>query len=201
MGTPAVFLDRDGTINQEAGYIQDLANLRLIQGAAGAIARLNQRGVPVILATNQSGPARGYYPEAWVHALHQKLAELLAQEGAHLDDVFYCPHLPAAEGGMVEPYARDCDCRKPETGMLDAASSKHHVDLKRSYMIGDKATDVEVGQRAGCRSVLLRSGYGERVLAGDYQWPVKPDHVADTLVDAIDWVLAELDYKAIGPRA
>jgi D-glycero-D-manno-heptose 1,7-bisphosphate phosphatase len=189
MGKPAVFLDRDGTINVEAGYIHDLANMHLMPGAAAAIKRLNDMGVPAILATNQSGPARGYYPESWVLTLNGHVAELLEAEGARLDDMFYCPHLP---DGTVPDYTMDCRCRKPETGMLDMAAAKHGLDLHASYMIGDKATDVEVGQRAGCRTVLLRSGFGERVISGEYQWQVEPDFVADTLVEAIDWVVADL---------
>jgi D-glycero-D-manno-heptose 1,7-bisphosphate phosphatase len=197
MGNPAVFLDRDGTINVEAGYIKDLANLHLMPGAAAAIKRLNDMGVPAILATNQSGPARGYYPESWVLTLNNRVAELLGAEGARLDDMFYCPHLP---DGTVPEYTQDCRCRKPETGMLDDAAAKHGLDLSLSYMIGDKSTDVEVGQRAGCRTVLLRSGYGERVLAGEYQWKVEPDFVADTLVEAIDWVVQDLAARQLPSR-
>ena len=197
MGKPAVFLDRDGTINVEAGYIKDLADLKLMPGAAGAIRRLNELGIPAILATNQSGPARGYYPETWVHALNDRVQALLAAEGARLDDMFYCPHLP---DGVVPEYTLDCSCRKPETGMLTDAAEKHGLDLGLSYMIGDKATDVEVGQRAGCRTVLLRSGYGEQVIAGDYQWRVTPDFVADTIVEAIAWVEADLAERHSTPR-
>lgn len=197
MGKPAVFLDRDGTINVEAGYITDLANLKLMPGAGGAIRRLNELGIPAILATNQSGPARGYYPETWVHALNDRVQALLAAEGARLDDMFYCPHLP---DGVVPAYTLECSCRKPETGMLTDAAEKHGLDLSVSYMIGDKATDVEVGQRAGCRTVLLRSGFGEQVIAGEYQWPVKPDFVADTIVEAIAWVEADLASRPSTPR-
>ncbi|HEY9723009.1 MAG TPA: HAD family hydrolase [Oscillatoriaceae cyanobacterium] len=192
MPKPAVFLDRDGTLNVEAGYIRNLDDLRLMPGAADAIRRLNAVGVPAILATNQSGPARGYYPESWVQALNARLMSLLAAEGAHLDDVFYCPHHPE---GVVEAFTQDCRCRKPETGMLEDAAAKHGLDLSACYMIGDKSTDVEVGQRAGCRTVLLRSGFGEQVLAGTYQWPVEPDHIALTVVEAIDWVLTDLESR------
>ena len=188
-GKIAVFLDRDGTINVEAGYIRELDKLVLMPGAGAAIRRLNERQIPVYLATNQSGPARGYYPESWVYALHDRLNTLLAAEGARLDDLFHCPHLP---DGTVPEFTQACRCRKPEPGMLEDAAARHGVDLTRSYMIGDKATDVEVGQRVGARTVLLRSGYGEQVLGGAYQWPVEADHVADTLVEAIDWVLADL---------
>jgi len=192
---PAVFLDRDGTINVEAGYIRKLDDLVLMPGAGAAIKRLNEIGVPVYLATNQSGPARGYYPEAWIHSLHERLVALLAAEGAHLDDLFYCPHLP---DGTVAAYTQACRCRKPEPGMLEDAAAKHQIDLARSYMVGDKSTDVDVGRRAGCRTVLLRSGFGEQVLAGTYQWSVEPDHTADTLVEAIDWIVADMAVVAGG---
>lgn len=193
----AVFLDRDGTINHEVGYIRELDHLQLLPGAAGAIRRLNELGVPVIVATNQSGPARGYYPESWVHSLHERLVSLLAAEGARLDDIYYCPHLPE---GVVPEYSGVCRCRKPAAGMLEDAAAKHGLDLHRSYMIGDKSTDVEVGQNAGCRTVLLKSGYGERILAGEYQWPCQPDHVSDTLADAVEWVLRDLGAHAPAPR-
>lgn len=181
MSRPAVFLDRDGTINVEAGYIHELQNLNLIPGAAEAIRGLNQLGVPVILVTNQSGPARGYYPESWIHELHKRLVRLLADEGACLDALYYCPHLPE---GSVPEYTQNCDCRKPEPGMLLQAAREHDLDLSRSYMIGDKATDVEVGENAGTRTILLTSGYGQRVLDGSYQHKVEPNHVCDSLLEA-----------------
>ncbi len=190
----AVFLDRDGTINVEAGYIRDLQDLSLMPGAGQAVKRLNDAGIPVILATNQSGPARGYYPESWIHTLHDSLSALLHQCGAHLDAVYYCPHLP---DGTVPEYSLACQCRKPEPGMLNEAAQRHGLNLAESYMVGDKSTDVEVGQRVGSKTILLRSGYGERVLSGEYQWKVTPDFVAPTLVEAVDWILADLALKSL----
>lgn len=188
----AVFLDRDGTINEEVGYIRALPDLRLVPGAGRAISRLNAAGVPAILVTNQSGPARGYYPESHVQALHERLQELLLEDGAILDDLFYCPHLPPEEGGTVAPYAASCACRKPGTGMVDEACARWGIDPVQSYVVGDKASDVELGQACGARTVLLLSGYGERVLAGTYQHPVQADHVAADLPSAIDWILADM---------
>lgn len=189
MKRPAVFLDRDGTINEEVGYIHDARNLVLIPGAAEAIRRLNEVGILAILVTNQSGPARGYYPESHLGTLHQRLTDLLFDEGAFLDALYYCPHLP---DGTDPRYSLACACRKPATGMVEAACQAHPIDLERSYVVGDKATDVELGQNAGCKSILLTSGYGERVLKGEYQWQVEPDHVAPTLLAAVDWILADL---------
>lgn len=184
----AVFLDRDGTINEEVGYIRDLDHLQLIPGAAQAIARLNARGIPVVLVSNQSGAARGYYPQGWIDQLHERLQALLAEQGARLDAIYYCPHLPE---GVVSELSLRCECRKPSPGMLQRAAREHGLALEGSTMIGDKSVDVEVARRAGCRAVLLRTGYGERVLAGTYQYAVQPDYVATDLAEAVDWLLAE----------
>lgn len=189
----AVFLDRDGTINQEVGYIRDLADMALIPGSAEAIARLNARGIPVVLVSNQSGAARGYYAQGWIDQLHERLQALLAEQGARLDAIYYCPHLPE---GVVPELARDCECRKPAPGMLQQAAREHGLALDGSTMIGDKSVDVDVARRAGCRAVLLRTGYGERVLAGTYQHAVQPDYVAADLADAVGWLLAERPARA-----
>jgi D-glycero-D-manno-heptose 1,7-bisphosphate phosphatase len=186
MAKAAVFLDRDGTVNIEAGYIHELENLNLIPGAATVIRALNEKGVPVVLVTNQSGPARDYYPESWVHQLHDRLEKLLQAEGAHLDKIYYCPHLP---DGVVPEYTKNCDCRKPEPGMLLAAAADLDLDLSRSFMIGDKATDVEVGQRVGAKTILLTSGYGQQVLDGTYQHQVEPDYVYPSLEVAYEQVM------------
>ncbi|PIQ27561.1 D-glycero-beta-D-manno-heptose-1,7-bisphosphate 7-phosphatase [bacterium (Candidatus Blackallbacteria) CG17_big_fil_post_rev_8_21_14_2_50_48_46] len=191
---PAVFLDRDGTINQEVGYIRELEKLVLIPGAAEAIRGLNQMGIPVVLVTNQSGVARGYYPEDWLGKLHQRLAELLAVEGAHLDGVYYCPHLP--EGNVAE-YSYACDCRKPEPGMLEQAARDLNLDLAHSFMVGDKATDIDVGVRVGAQTVLLRSGYGEQVLRGEYQHRPDPDYVFSSLNEAYQTVMKAFFEKLL----
>jgi D-glycero-D-manno-heptose 1,7-bisphosphate phosphatase len=185
---PAVFLDRDGTVNEEVGYIRELERLVLIPGAAEAIRALNQMGVPVVLVTNQSGVARGYYPESWLDALHGRLAELLAEQGARLDGVYYCPHLP--EGDVAE-YSIECQCRKPEIAMLERAATDLKLDLSRSFMIGDKATDVDAGLRAGCQTILLRSGYGEQVLRGEYQHLPDPDYICHSLHEGFEQVLKD----------
>ena len=191
-----VFLDRDGTLNVESGYIKRVNDLRLIEGAALAVSRLNQAGVAAILVTNQSGPARDYYPESHIHALHERLVSLLAAEGAFLDAIYYCPHLPE---GTVPDYTRQCDCRKPATGMVEQAYVEHpELDRKRSFVVGDKATDVELAKNCGAKGILVRTGYGEAVLEGSYQWPVKADHEASSIVEAIDWILNCLKDKSKG---
>jgi D-glycero-D-manno-heptose 1,7-bisphosphate phosphatase len=186
---PAVFLDRDGTIIEEVGYLADPAAVVLIDGAAAAIARLNAAGVPVVVVTNQAGVARGYFPEECVGRVHDRLDELLAREGARVDGYFVCPHHPS-EGRP--PYRRDCDCRKPAAGLLLRAAEQLGLDLARSFMIGDKLSDVEAGARAGCGTVLVRTGYGR-----DFVKDLRPDElrlcaVSDSLPAAIDVCLARL---------
>jgi len=183
----AVFLDRDGTINEEVGYLRDLADLRLIPGAGAAIRRLNEAGIKVILVTNQAGIARGYFPESALHDIHARLEKMLREEGARLDAIYYCPHHPTAGNSS---YTRVCDCRKPGTGMIDRAARDLNIDVKRSYVVGDKWSDVELGQRAGTHAILVKSGY-----APDDPGNIRPeklsepDFVAHTITEAAEWII------------
>jgi D-glycero-D-manno-heptose 1,7-bisphosphate phosphatase len=178
-----VFLDRDGTIAEEVGYLNHVSRFRLLEGVTGAIRRLNEAMLPVIVVTNQSGVGRGYFPESVVTEVHERMrAELLA-EGARLDGVYYCPHV-SADG---------CECRKPKTGMLDQAARELNLDLKRSFVVGDRYGDIEAANRAGARSALVRTGYGEGELAWHAQnWPKQPDFVAENLDEAARWILKEV---------
>jgi len=153
----AVFLDRDGTINEEKGYLFRTEEFTFIPGAPEAIRLLKEAGFLVIVVTNQSGVGRGYYDEAAVDALHQHLDEELAALGTGVDGYYFCPHHP--EHG-IGPYKLECECRKPLPGMLLQAAADHGIDLSRSYMIGDKLVDVTTGIKAGCRPLLIRTGYG-----------------------------------------
>ncbi len=189
--TIAVFLDRDGTLNEEVGYIRDVNDLHLISGAAEAICKLNDNNIYAILTTNQSGPARGYYDEAHVNKLNDRLVELLKEKtGAWLDAVYYCPHLP---DGDVPEYSKDCDCRKPNTGMIQQALKDFpDINLEHSYVLGDKATDIEFAVNAGCKGILLRTGYGEEVLKGNYQeLKTKPYLVCRDIGEAINRILGD----------
>jgi D-glycero-D-manno-heptose 1,7-bisphosphate phosphatase len=152
----AVFIDRDGTINEEKEYLFRRDDFVFIPGAPQAIRLLNDAGFLVIVVTNQSGVARGYYTEEDVHQLHRHIAADLEQFGARVDAWFYCPHHPAGRGS----YALPCRCRKPLPGMLLEAAGRFAIDLESSIMIGDKLVDVEAGAAAGCRSILVRTGYG-----------------------------------------
>lgn len=189
---PAVFLDRDGVLNIEAGYIHLLEDLNLVPGAAQAVRRFNDRGLFCCLVSNQSGPSRDYYPRSHVEALHDRLCRLLWDEaGAKLDALYYCPDLSPPEGGTVVEFTRWTTWRKPNTGMLVAAAWEHGLDIRRSFMVGDKATDVDLAHNAGCTGILVQTGYGDRVLRGEYQHETQPDYIADDLPMAADWILQQ----------
>jgi D-glycero-D-manno-heptose 1,7-bisphosphate phosphatase len=190
---PVVFLDRDGTLNVEAGYIREVENLNLIEGAGAAIAKLNQAEVACVLVTNQTGAARGYYPESHINALHERLVKLLAQSGAHLDAIYYCPHLSREEGGVVAPYDIACSCRKPGPGLVEQAYLDHpNLSRDLAFVVGDKATDVELAVNCAVKGVLVETGFGKDVQSGAYQWPVKPDFQASSIVEAAEWILASI---------
>ncbi len=153
----AVFLDRDGTVNQERDYLFRPEEFVFVPGAPAAIRLLKETGFLVVVVTNQSGIARGYYDEAAMHRLHRHMDGLLAREGAAVDAYYFCPHHP---DGTVERYRTVCACRKPLPGMLLQAATEHRIDLFASFIIGDKLVDVEAGRAAGCRPVLVETGYG-----------------------------------------
>ena len=180
---PAVFLDRDGTINEEVEYLSDPGDLRLIAGAAGAIRLLNVAGMPAVVVSNQAGVGRGYFSEESVRAVNEELAKRLAAKGARLDAIYYCPHHPD-EG---------CACRKPEPGMLLQAAREQGLDLQRSYMVGDKVSDLDAGRRAGCRTVLVLTGYGAEAREAYESSDTQPDHVSEDLLDAVKWILGQGD--------
>jgi D-glycero-D-manno-heptose 1,7-bisphosphate phosphatase len=150
--------------------------------AAAAVKNLNEAGLPAIVITNQSGVARGYFPETLVLEVHALMKRQLEAQGAHLTGIYYCPH--RSEDG--------CNCRKPKTGLLELAAKEHGLDLSRSTVIGDRYADVELARRAGARSVMVRTGYGEGELEWHSpRWPSQPNYVAPTLVEAVDWILRQ----------
>ena len=153
----AVFLDRDGTINVEQEYLYRIEHFAFIPGAPQAIKLLKDAGFFVIVVTNQSGVARGYYDEAAVHDLHRYMDAELARIGAGVDAYYFCPHHP--EQGIGD-YKKECECRKPLAGMLLQAAADFSLDLKSSFIIGDKLADMEAGLKADCRPLLVRTGYG-----------------------------------------
>ncbi|HKB25304.1 MAG TPA: HAD family hydrolase [Methylomirabilota bacterium] len=185
---PAVFLDRDGTLTEEVGYVNHPRRLRLLPRSARAIRRLNEVGVAAIVVTNQAGVARGYFSEEVLQAVNAALVAQLKAEGAHLDAIYVCPHHPT-EG--EPPYRLDCDCRKPKPGLLHRAAADHGLDLTRSTLVSDRPSDLVAARAVGAAAVLVLTGYG----LGEWEYrrarfPLEPDHVAPDLLDAVEWVLA-----------
>lgn len=183
----AVFLDRDGTINVEVGYLSDPDELELIPGAAEAVARLNDAGYIVVVITNQSGVARGYFTEEDVAAVNRRMVDVLRPEGARIDGIYYCPHHP--EFGSDE-YRKDCECRKPNTGMVQRAVEDLDIDVSRSYVVGDHVGDVLLGINAGARSIHVLSGHGTGEREKLIERGIGSVHLACDLADAVEYILA-----------
>jgi len=177
-----VFVDRDGTLIEEMGYLNHVSRLHLFPFVPEALRRLNVARLPVILISNQSGVGRGFFPQTLVKHIHDLMTEQLKAAGAHLDGIYYCPHVSND----------NCECRKPKPGMLEQAARQHGLDLGKSFVIGDRYVDVELAQRAGARSILVRTGYGEGELLWHKQgWPRQPDWIANNFSDATDWILGQ----------
>ncbi len=187
-GRPAIFIDRDGTLNEPVGFVNHLSLFRLFPWTAEAIRLINRAGFLAVVVTNQAGVARGIFSEELLQAVHQELETRLKTAGARLDKIYYCPHWPHGTG---HPYRRDCDCRKPKPGMLRQAERELGVDLSRSHLVGDSYSDLEMAWAAGARATLVFTGFGR----GGYEhqresWPRQPDAVAPNLYVAVADILA-----------
>jgi D-glycero-D-manno-heptose 1,7-bisphosphate phosphatase len=188
----AVFLDRDGTICEEVGYLNHITRLHIFPFAVAAIRRLNDAGFPVIVVTNQSGVARGFFPEALVTEVHDRIRHDLAVSGARIDGFYACPH--RSEDG--------CDCRKPRTGLLELAAREHGLVLAGSWVVGDRRADVDLAHNARARSIMVLSGYGR----GEFEWHVpgwtnQPEFVVEDLAAAVDKILQCESGDASAPQA
>ena len=182
MGHKAVFLDRDGTLNEEVGYLSHIERLKLLPRVGEAIRLLNHHQLKTVVVTNQSGVARGYFPESFVHLIHRKLQDLLRMEGAYLDGIYYCPHHPDEQ----------CECRKPATGLVKKAVEELDLDCSKSYMVGDRGIDIEFAHLIGARGILVLTGYGKEEWDNfGREWKGKPLHVAPDLYEAVQWILHE----------
>jgi D-glycero-D-manno-heptose 1,7-bisphosphate phosphatase len=179
----AVLLDRDGVISEQSAFVNEPEDLHLIAGAAEAIARLNQAGWPVAVITNQGGVGMGYLTEETLGCIHEKLERLLADAGAHVDAIFYCAH---HEDAKLPQYKTDCHCRKPAIGMLEKARDTLRIDLRKSVVVGDATTDILAGQRAGCTTILVETGFGGH----DGKAVAEPDAVAADLTAAVKLILS-----------
>lgn len=182
----AIFIDRDGTLNEDIGYVSAPEELILFPWAAQAVRLINRAGLKAIVITNQSGIARGRYTEETLNDIHSTMLELLSRQDARIDAIYYCPHHP--EAGSAR-YRLDCDCRKPKTGMLETAAREHRIDLADSFVIGDKASDIELARNAGARSALVLTGYGRETREHPDRWPCKPDIIAENLLEAAERIL------------
>lgn len=178
----AVFLDRDGTLNEDIGYVSKLENFRLIPGIKPALRLLKDMGFKLFVVTNQSGVGRGIIPQRNLDLIHQKMVEEFRHDGIELDGIAFCPHRPEEK----------CPCRKPLPKMLKDLTRKNDVDLKGSYIVGDKISDVLTGKKGGCKSVLLLSEEDESINLDeeDEEWPF-PDYVAESLSHAVEWILKD----------
>ena len=187
----AVFMDRDGTISEEVGYVNHVSRYRVFPFAARAVRALNEAGWLAVLVTNQAGVARGYFAEEMIGAVHGVLAAELEKEGARLDAVYYCPHHPSVG---EPPYRFDCDCRKPRPGLIRRAAADLGVDLARSWMVGDRYSDTELARNAGVRAAFVLTGYGRGEFEHQSQaWRHRPDLVAENLLEAVRKIIEESD--------
>ncbi len=188
MRVQAVFLDRDGVINQEVDLLSREDQLVLIPGAAEAIRRLNDSGILAVVVTNQPVVARNLCTEDDVRRIHDRLAAMLHDKAcARIDAFYYCPHHPETHHADGNPaYRGPCECRKPSTGMLDRARAEFGLDYSRCFVVGDSTRDIQTGVNAGCRTVLVRTGYAGR----DGNYDATPDMVAADLSQAVDMIIA-----------
>lgn len=187
----AVFLDRDGVITQEPPhYAHRIDELEFISGSPEAIKLLNQNNFVVIIISNQSGIARGYYPEEDTVIFNLAMEKKLSKFGAHIDAIYYCPHHPEAR---VERYRIDCDCRKPKNGMLKLAEKNMNLDLRQSFVVGDRWSDIESGIISECKTILVKTGSGEKSLKSN---KIPCNYIANDLYDAVEYILS-LEQKRI----
>jgi D-glycero-D-manno-heptose 1,7-bisphosphate phosphatase len=169
-------------MNEEVGYLNHIDRFRMFPFVGPAIRRLNQAGLAVIVVSNQSGVARGYFPESFVHQVHERMLRELSAAGAQIDGVYYCPHSSDDS----------CECRKPKTGMIERAVKEHNIDMTHSYVVGDRYGDMELAFQAGCKAVFVRTGYGlGEETRHAKKWPRQPDVIVNDMQQAVDWILAQ----------
>jgi D,D-heptose 1,7-bisphosphate phosphatase len=192
----AVFLDRDGTINEEVGYLDSIDKLNLFAYTSEAIRLINESGMKAVVMTNQSGVAKGYFTEEFVRTVHERIQEMLRERGAFIDAFYYCPHHQTEGVGV---YLQSCACRKPEAGMLVQASKDLDIDLRRSYTVGDMLKDIQVAHTVGAKGILVKTGYGlntiEKDLTSDSSEICQPSYIAEDILDAVKWIINDRRKK------
>lgn len=188
---PAVFLDRDGTMIRDVGYLSRREDVTWYPWTIEAVRLLGRAGFTVCVTTNQGGIGLGFYDEAFLRSLHEDMSATLAQAGANVDGWYYCPHHPDA---IIDSLRVDCDCRKPRPGMIRQAAQEHPIDLSQSFVIGDKIADVGLATAVGARAVLVRTGYGAAEVKRHSGNVPGTSHVAETLLEAVSWILFETGH-------
>lgn len=186
MNRRAVFLDRDGTLNADAGYPRTFGEISIYPGSFEAVRALNEAGLPAIVVSNQSGVGRGYFGEPEVTALHREMRAAFAARGARIDAFYYCPHF----AGSADPrYRAACDCRKPKPGLALRAAADFGLDLGRCYMIGDKPADIAFGRNIGATTVLVLTGRGRAARQRLLDRGPRPSHVSGGILAAVRWII------------
>ena len=191
MKNKAVFFDRDGTINEEMGYINHPSRFKIFPFVGKALGMLKNKGYKLVLVTNQAGVARGYFSEDLVTELHIQLQRHLSESNVQFDKIYYCPHHPIEGKGK---YKKDCECRKPKTGMITRAQKELGIDLSRSYMIGDRYKDMLFARKIGLKGIMVLTGYGN----GEYtyqskNWEKEPDYICRDLLAAAHYIIEQDD--------
>ncbi len=185
----AVFLDRDGTIVEDTDHLHERNKVRFLPQVAAAIKLLNKNGFKVVVVTNQAGVARGYFTEEVVRDINDYIRQLLSQEDAFIDKIYYCPHHPE---GIIPEYRRECNCRKPNPGMLRQSAEELNINLNKSFLIGDKMSDIEAGRGAGCKTILLLDN---KLPGQQVKIPPASDHIATNLYEAVEWIIAQTNQS------
>ncbi|MBU4444368.1 D-glycero-beta-D-manno-heptose 1,7-bisphosphate 7-phosphatase [bacterium] len=178
----AIFIDRDGTINVDVHYLDDPDKFEMYPGVGEGVKKLKDKGFKIIVITNQSGIARGYFIEKQLWNIHEIMKKEFQEFDVVLDGIYYCPHHPNDK----------CDCRKPNTGLFEKAIKEHDIDVKKSYMLGDKTLDVGAGKKIGARTVLVPEPHiRDELLSNKNEWEYGPDYIADDFMDAVEWILVD----------
>lgn len=188
---PAVFLDRDGTMIHDVGYLSRVEDVRWFPWSIDAIRLLNRAGFLVCVTTNQGGIGLGFYDEHLVHRVHAEMTAAVVASGGRIDGWFFCPHHPLSK---IDAFRVECDCRKPRAGMIGQATREFDIDLARSFVVGDKLADMDLAANVGARGVLVKTGYGQAELVRHGGAMPSAAFVAETLMDATSWILAQAGF-------
>ena len=182
----AVFLDRDGTINEDVGYPNQFSQINIYPDSFEAVRKINQAGFLAVIVTNQSGIGRGFITEGELQVIHQKIESAFSKHKAHLDGIYSCPHYPLSSAPL---YRKNCSCRKPNPGLALQAASELNIDLESPYMIGDKVEDMLFGWNIKASSILVLTGFGQKSLSKLKKRGTQPAFVAKNLLEAVNWIL------------